>query len=217
MPLMTTAVGFRTRRLIGRLLTPSDVLPVVAYQRENAAFFAPTSPLRPPDFLSEEHWRRQIERDREDATADRHVRFYLFSRDDPGRIVGHVSLTNIARGPAQYCDLGYAVAKDREGQGLMAEGVEAAIRFAFTVLRLHRVKAAYLPSNERSGRLLRRLGFVVEGYARDFLMIEGAWRDMILVGLLNPAWLTDEQPVVQLERDNLPVDVDYSVAQPSSD
>jgi ribosomal-protein-alanine N-acetyltransferase len=192
-PPLTTVIGFATRQLVGRLLAPSDLQRVVAYQRENAEFFAPTSPRRSPDFLSEDYWRQQIERDREDARADRHVRFYLISRDDPDGIVGHVSLTNIARGPAQYCDLGYGIAKDREGQELMTEGVAAAIRFAFDDLRLHRVKAAYLPTNERSGRLLRRLGFVVEGYARDYLQIQGTWQDMILSSLLNPDWRADEQ------------------------
>ncbi len=42
--------------------------------------------------------------------------------------------------------------------------------------------------NERSVRLLRRLGFVVEGYARDYLLIQGRWQDQVLVGLTNPGW-----------------------------
>jgi ribosomal-protein-alanine N-acetyltransferase len=56
----------------------------------------------------------------------------------------------------------------------------------FGELGFHRIMANYLPHNERSGRLLRRLGFVVEGYARDYLYIHGAWRDHILTALTNP-------------------------------
>ena len=63
----------------------------------------------------------------------------------------------------------------------------AALPWVFAHLALHRVRAGYEPVNERSGRLLRRLGFVVEGYARDYIYTGGAWRDQILTSLVNPA------------------------------
>ena len=43
----------------------------------------------------------------------------------------------------------------------------------FREQNLHRIQANYVPRNERSGGLLRRLGFVVEGYARDYLLLNG--------------------------------------------
>jgi ribosomal-protein-alanine N-acetyltransferase len=51
--------------------------------------------------------------------------------------------------------------------------------------------ATYQPANERSGKLLKNLGFVVEGYARDYLRINGQWRDHILTGLTNQNWRAD--------------------------
>ena len=51
------------------------------------------------------------------------------------------------------------------------------------VLRLHRVQANHLPENQRSARLLQRLGFRVEGLAREYLYINGAWRDHVLTAL----------------------------------
>jgi ribosomal-protein-alanine N-acetyltransferase len=45
--------------------------------------------------------------------------------------------------------------------------------------------ANYIPTNERSGLLLKRLGFAVEGYARDYLLINGQWRDHVLTALTN--------------------------------
>ncbi len=69
----------------------------------------------------------------------------------------------------------------------------ATIDYAFRELRLHRIMANYRPENGRSGRLLERLGFVREGYARDYLFIDGAWRDHVLTSKTNPhfdaAWL----------------------------
>jgi ribosomal-protein-alanine N-acetyltransferase len=67
----------------------------------------------------------------------------------------------------------------------MRESLQASISYVFSELRLHRIMANYMPFNRRSGGLLRRLGFVVEGYARDYLQINGAWEDHVLTSLTN--------------------------------
>jgi ribosomal-protein-alanine N-acetyltransferase len=185
---MVNEPGIVTDRLILRLAGASDIPALLSYFTDNAAHLAPTSPLLPPEFFTEPYWRAQVARNREEFFAGRSVRLYLFPRGEPNAVIGNLSLNSIVRGAAHYCDLGYSLAEDRQGQGLMSEAVAAAIRFAFDELRLHRVKAAYLPTNERSARLLRRLGFVVEGYARDYLLIQGRWQDQVLVGLVNPEW-----------------------------
>ena len=45
-----------------------------------------------------------------------------------------------------------------------------------------------MPSNERSARLLHRLGFVIEGHAKKYLLINGQWEDHILTSLTNENW-----------------------------
>ncbi len=60
------------------------------------------------------------------------------------------------------------------------------IRYAFEDLRLHRIMANYVPHNQRSAHLLRRLGFVQEGYAKEYLKIAGRWQDHVLTALTNP-------------------------------
>ena len=103
-------------------------------------------------------------------------------------MIGKVNLTQVARGPFQACYLGYAIDQEEQGKGKMFEATKLAIDYALHELQLHRIMANYLPTNERSARLLRRLGFVVEGYARDYLYINGAWRDHILASLTNLNW-----------------------------
>ncbi len=177
-----------TAHLTLRLAVPDDVPTVLRYFAENPGHLASTSPLLPPDVLTEPYFQDQIARNQEEFTAGRSVRLFIFPRDEPDIVIGNLSLNNIVRGAAHYCDLGYSLAEVRQGQGLMSEAVAAAIGYAFADLGLHRVKAAYLPTNERSARLLRRLGFVVEGYARDYLLLQGRWQAQVLVGLINPAW-----------------------------
>ena len=60
--------------------------------------------------------------------------------------------------------------------------------FMFAAMRLHRIMANFRPENERSRRLLQRLGFVEEGFARAYLFIDGAWRDHVLTSLTNPSY-----------------------------
>jgi ribosomal-protein-alanine N-acetyltransferase len=42
-----------------------------------------------------------------------------------------------------------------------------------------------MPRNEKSAKLLKRLNFTIEGYARDYLFIDGKWEDHILTSLTN--------------------------------
>jgi ribosomal-protein-alanine N-acetyltransferase len=67
----------------------------------------------------------------------------------------------------------------------MLEAVRGAVAYAFGSLGLHRVTANYMPRNRRSGSVLRRAGFVVEGYARDYLLINGRWEDHMLTAIVN--------------------------------
>jgi len=70
------------------------------------------------------------------------------------------------------------------GKGLMTAAVKAAVAFAFDALNLNRVEAACLPNNAASIRLLEKVGFTREGYARKFLCIDGLWQDHLLYGMV---------------------------------
>jgi ribosomal-protein-alanine N-acetyltransferase len=71
------------------------------------------------------------------------------------------------------------------GRGYMTDAVRTILRFAFHNLHLHRVEAACLPHNTASIRLLEKVGFRKEGYARSYLCIDGRWQDHILYGIVS--------------------------------
>lgn len=52
-------------------------------------------------------------------------------------------------------------------------------------MHLHRLQANVRPENRRSAALLQRLGFEEEGLAREYLYIDGAWRDHRMFALRN--------------------------------
>lgn len=186
---MTDAIpALQTARLLLTIPPPSVGLRVAEYLRRNREHYSASAPSVVFANLGEEGCRVRLERDRREFKEDRSLRLVFFEGGTlEGAIVGECGFTAFARGPFQACYLGYRLDSAYVGQGLMQEALEAAIRYVFNTLELHRIMANYRPTNERSGNLLRRLGFVVEGFARDYLFLDGAWRDHVLTSLTNSA------------------------------
>ncbi|WP_434045301.1 MULTISPECIES: GNAT family N-acetyltransferase [Sorangium] len=184
---MKDSVCIETARL--RLSIPPAELAgrYLAYFERNRDHLARWDPPRPEGFYTEAFWRERLLRDRDDLAADRALRLALQWRGAPeGEVIGVCNFNQFVRGAFQAATLGYSLDQRAVGSGVMSEALQAAIAYMFDRLGFHRVMANYLPHNERSGRLLRRLGFVVEGFARDYLYIDGAWRDHVLTALTNP-------------------------------
>jgi ribosomal-protein-alanine N-acetyltransferase len=66
----------------------------------------------------------------------------------------------------------------------MTAAVAALVPFAHSMLRLRRIEAACLLSNDASIRLLEKLHFTREGTARQYLSIAGSWQDHLLYARL---------------------------------
>ena len=180
-----------TERLRMRLANIEDVPAVLQFFRDNEAHLQPWEPTRPDGFYSKEYWRAAVTKFHGEFLDERSLRLILFKKSDPARVAGTVNFSNIVRRAAQYCNLGYSLAERDQGQGYMLEAVSASLDYVFTDMNIHRVMANYMPRNARSGKLLRRLGFTVEGYARAYLRINGRWEDHILTSLTNPRWRSD--------------------------
>ena len=120
---------------------------------------------------------------REDQRADLAYAFFVFRKDD-NVLVGGLTLANIRRGCAQAGSLGYWMGAAYARHGYMTAAVKALIPFAFGTLKLHRVEAACIPANAASVRLLEKTGFTREGFARQYLCIDGIWQDHLLYARL---------------------------------
>jgi len=179
-PMLTTA------RLLVTVGAPETAARYAAYAVDNEEHLARWEPPRPDGYFTEGYWYRRLERNRDELARETSCRLALFRLGDPeGPVLGHCNFTQIVRGGFQACFLGYSLDRRCVGRGMMTEALSAAIPFVFDRLRLHRIQANYVPTNERSGRVLRGLGFVVEGYARDYLFVGGRWRDHVLTSLTN--------------------------------
>ena len=117
-------------------------------------------------------FRKYVQRMREPAN-----RAFLVCLRDSGTLVGVVNVSNIVLGPFRSGYLGYYAFAGFERQGLMREGLRAAVRYAFRTLKLHRLEANIQPANASSVALARSCGFSREGFSPRYLKIGGRWRD----------------------------------------
>lgn len=154
-----------------------------ALRETSRAFLTPWEPTWPPDDLTRSAFRRRLKRYAEDQRGDLAYAFLIFRSDD-NAMVGGLTLANIRRGVAQAGSIGYWIGAPFVRKGYMTAAVRALIPYGFTTLRLHRLEAACIPDNTASIRLLERTAFKREGYARDYLCINGFWQDHLLYARL---------------------------------
>jgi ribosomal-protein-alanine N-acetyltransferase len=113
---------------------------------------------------------------------------FLICRVEDGAIVGSINLSQVFRGGFQNAYLGYYIGQRYAGRGYMTEALRLMLRYAFSQLKLHRVEANIQPGNVASIALVRRAGFVREGYSRRYLKIGGRWRDHERWALIAEEW-----------------------------
>ena len=167
----------RTPRLIVRLPRAGDAAAIAAYYRADFEHLKPYSPAI-ESYPEESYWHTGISFINAEFDAGQSCRTFLYELDD----------RTVFRGPFYACYLGYSIAATHEGRGLMSEALQALIDYAFDELGLHRIMANYMPRNHRSAVLLKRLGFKIEGHAKDYLFINGQWEEHVMTALTNEAW-----------------------------
>ena len=173
----------RSRRLLLRTPRLGDHAEWAALRAASRNFLEPWEPIWPEDDLERPAFRRRIRRYAAEIRDG--VAYPWFVFDAGGRdLMGGVTLAQVRRGVTQTGTIGYWMGASHAGRGVMTEAVGLVARHAFGTLGLHRLEASCLPENERSIRLLEKVGFCREGLARRYLCIAGAWRDHLLWGLL---------------------------------
>jgi len=173
----------------GRSLASQKIFLRAPSQRDAAEFIALSRAslefhngrVSPP--LNAEQFADFIRRSRRPDTAG-----FLVCRIADGSIVGAINLSQIFLGGFRSAYLGYYVGGPYAAYGYMTEALQLMLRFAFTHLKLHRIEANIQPDNVASLALVRRAGFVCEGFSRRYLKISGRWRDHERWAILVEDW-----------------------------
>ena len=146
-------------------------------------YLQPWEPAWPDDDMTKAAFRRRLTIYAREMELGNAWPFFVF--DPTGQtLFGAVTLSNVRRGVAETGTLGYWMAQPHSGQGHATAAVRRVVLYAFETLKLHRLEAACLPTNFASRRVLEKAGFRLEGQARAYLKINGAWADHLLFGLI---------------------------------
>ncbi|MEZ5346799.1 MAG: GNAT family protein [Pyrinomonadaceae bacterium] len=116
-------------------------------------------------------------------------RCFLIIADDDRQIAGAINLSQIFYGGFKNAYLGYYLFAGFSGRGIMTRALGKVIRIAFEDLRLHRLEANVQPHNRDSIRLVKKIGFIKEGYSRKYLKIGGKWCDHERWAMIKEDWI----------------------------
>ena len=140
-----------------------------------------------PPWAGIEPAQAMIDTDREALPAGRHLRLALTLRGGDDSLVGTGSLFSFHE-TSRRAEIGYVLAREVWGRGLMHEALSALVAFAFQTLNLNRLEADIDPRNNASAKSLARLGFVQEGFLRERWIVGDEVSDTALFGLLRSEW-----------------------------
>ncbi|MCX6461099.1 MAG: GNAT family protein [Actinobacteria bacterium] len=115
-----------------------------------------------------------------EARAGRNLGFAI-THDD--RFVGQITLGGITWGSLRGAYVGYWIDQAVAGQGIAPTAVAMVCDHAWFNLQLHRIEVNVRPENERSLRVVDKLGFRREGVRPRYLHIDGEWRDHVSFAL----------------------------------
>lgn len=97
---------------------------------------------------------------------------------ETGRLVGTCGFASISENH-NSAEIGYVFSPRIWGLGIATEAARAVIRFGFETLHLDSVTARFMYGNDKSERVMQRLGMKSEGILPDPMFVKGRWRTII--------------------------------------
>lgn len=173
-----------TDRLTLRVLQANEADKVLTFLEENVSTFEAFEPIVGENFYTIEHQKSILDYEYAHFLRLEMMRYYIFEKNNPEKIIGTVSFRNIVRPVYSCCTLGYKMHKDYTQKGYCYEAIAELTDLLAYELGIHRVEAYVMPENIPSICLLEKLGFVREGLLRDKIFIGQRFEDHYLYSLI---------------------------------
>jgi len=103
------------------------------------------------------------------------------------QIIGGIGMYNWDQ-QLKKAQVGYWIAQDFEGQGIVTRCAGRFVDFLFDRLKLNKIELHYALTNKRSAAVCERLGAKTEGIIRTGCLVNGMPEDMVITGILRTEW-----------------------------
>ena len=110
-------------------------------------------------------------------------RMLPYSIELDGEFCGQLTIGNVTHGALRSAWIGYWVSSSVTGGGVATGALALGLDHCFGPVMLHRVEATVRPENAASRAVLAKVGFREEGLLRRYLLVDGGWRDHLVMGL----------------------------------
>lgn len=165
-----------------KILTPENAPDIFEYYSRNREYLKPFEPSRDESFFTIEVQRNILAEGYKQYLNGNNASFGIFKDD---YLIGKISVSNIVLGIFRNAFVGYSIDKQEQNNGYMKEALGLVSDYCFNELGLHRLEASTLVDNIKSQRVLRSCGFKELGINKNYLYINGEWKDHIAFYKIN--------------------------------
>lgn len=159
-----------------KVLTPDDASSMVEYYIRNRQYLKPFEPSREENFYTFEAQKQILMENYKQFLNGDGVNFGIYSANN---LVGKIQVSNITYGVFKNAIVGYSMDEKYQGRGWMKEALSLVLDYGFNEMELHRIEASTLVDNIKSQSVLLGCGFEKLGLNKEYLYINGVWRDHI--------------------------------------
>lgn len=104
-----------------------------------------------------------------------------------GKLIGSMGFNKLSKRNGSG-EIGYWLAENHEGQGIMTDCVRVLVSYGFKELKIHRIEIHCSTNNAKSGAIPERLGFKLDGILRDGSFLYNHFENSKVYSMLEGEW-----------------------------
>lgn len=157
-----------------RILSSENAEELLDYYIRNKRFLSKYEPHRDESFYTLDVQKQSLIENYREFIKGQGAHFGIYK---DSFMIGRIRINNVIQGVFKSAFIGYSIDERYQGNGYMREAVNLVLNYAYKEFGLHRIEATTLVDNTKSQRVLEACGFTELGICKNYLLINGKWRD----------------------------------------